>query len=161
MSEFSILDWKRNEVLFTAGVIGAIVIISAGQLVIGNMKTRDAQRKADVELTARALVRYRDDYGVVPSATDSGKIVSCGREGTETCEWGKGEIVDIDNITYLKKTRQDPLAEEGRKYIYVPDETRSGFRIYVGLEYKRDPAWKKNLTVQCGENVECNWYVQN
>ena len=135
MSEFSILDWKRNEVLFTAGVIGAIVIISAGQLVIGNMKTRDAQRKADVELTARALVRYRDDYGVVPSATDSGKIVSCGREGTETCEWGKGEIVDIDNITYLKKTPQDPWRKKAENiFMYrmrreADSEFMSGWNI--------------------------------
>lgn len=161
MEKFSIFEWKKGELAFFLGVVAVILGISFFQLKTGAMKTRDAQRKADVELVARALVRYRGDYGVVPPASDSGKIASCGREGKEVCEWDSGEIVDADNVTYLKKLPQEPLSSEGRKYMYVPGEDKTDFRIYVALEYKRDPAWKNNLTVQCGQNVECNWYVEN
>ncbi len=160
MEFFSVWKWEKKEIIFAAGVVSLIFVISVVQLKAGAMKTRDAQRKADVELVARALVRYQEDYRILPGS-DNGSIVSCGREGIERCEWGEGQIVDQDNVVYLKKLPEDPKAGENRRYVYEVDRDRQSFKIYTALEYRRDSAYKKGLTVTCGVNIQCNWYVEN
>ena len=154
---FSVLDWKKSEVVFMGVVLAAILGISWFQLKTSEMKTRDAQRKADVELAARALSAYYDDYGVYPSGTEDGRIVSCGNRGGEECVWGEGAIVDGDNVTYLKRIPIDPFDKQGRKYVYEVRPDGKDFRIYAALEHKGDPAYKSDLTKECGINVQCNW----
>src|SRR3990167_11331245 len=95
--------------IFVSTVLVVIFGVSFFQLKIGQMKTRDAQRKADVELVSRALNAYYQDYETLPAATADGKIVSCGDHGSEICEWGHSDIVDTDNVAYLKKIPQDPF----------------------------------------------------
>ena len=160
MEYFSVWEWKKQEIVFFAGVVLVILVISAVQLRTGAMKTRDAQRKADAELVTRALVRYLGDYRILP-ADDNGAIISCGREGMERCDWGEGEIVDGDKVVYLKKLPVDPKVSEGRRYVYEADDKRQTFKIFVALEYRRDPAYKKGLTQACGSNIQCNWYAGN
>lgn len=160
MEKFSWLSWKKSDVLVVGAILVGIFGISFYQLQIGGMKARDAQRKADVELVARALNRYFYDYQVFPSASE-GKIVACGRQGQEACEWGAGPLVDKDNVIYLKDLPVDPRSWDSWSYEYVPDEERQNFRIYIGLEYQRDPSYKKDLTVICGNKVQCRWYVEN
>ncbi len=124
------------------------------------MKTRDAQRKADVELVGRAVDAYYDDYEVYPASSVLGEIISCGRSGSEACEWGEGKIVDLDEVMYLSKLPIDPFAYKGYKYVYEVPESRQSYRIYIALEYKSDPAYKIDLTAKCGEKIQCNWYVE-
>jgi len=158
---FSIFEWKKSELLFVLAIVGVVLGVSLTQLSISEMKTRDAQRKADVELVARALKRYYEDFKQYPAATQSGEIVSCGRKGEEVCKWGGGPIVDEYNVVYLNKLPVDPQAYEGRIYLYQPDDTRQNFRIYVGLEYGRDKDLRKGLTQMCGPDVQCSWYAAN
>ena len=155
--EFSFLDWRRNEGVFVAVVLAVILAVSMFQLRVGEMKTRDAQRKADVELVSRALERYFGDYGEYPREHE-GKIKFCGDKGLAACEWGEGKMVDVDNVVYLQRVPQDPLASEGWRYVYETDG--GGFKIYVGLEYGRDKDAKSGLTRECGNGVECKWYVE-
>ena len=75
MDGFSILDWKKGEMVFVVAVLLVIVGISGLQLRVSQMKTRDAQRKADVELVGRALSVYLEDHKILPAA-DSGRIVA-------------------------------------------------------------------------------------
>ncbi|HJZ05132.1 hypothetical protein A2634_03590 [Candidatus Amesbacteria bacterium RIFCSPHIGHO2_01_FULL_48_32] len=158
--EFDILDWKRREIVFVGVVLTIVLGVSVFQLKIGEMKTRDAQRKADVELVARAMERYYADYGQYPIGSE-GKIVSCGDRGLATCEWGEGSMVDGDNVVYLKKLPVDPLAFRGWEYTYETGGEGQKFRIYVGLEYGRDPGAKTGLTKECGVGIQCKWYVSD
>jgi hypothetical protein len=159
---FSIFDWKKSEAVTVVAIIAVIFGISFFQLRIGEMKTRDAQRKADVELVARALQRYYIDYEEYPAATDSGRMVACGSRGEAACNWGSDDsIVDYDNVEYLKGMPSDPFTFKGWRYVYITDAKRQNFKIYVSLEYKRDSAFKPDLTVECGVGIQCNWYVQN
>lgn len=153
--EFDVLDWKKSEMVFVVCVLTVIFGVSFYQLRIGEMKTRDAQRKADVELVARALNAYYSDYEKYPDMKD-GKIVSCGEKGLDVCEWGGGPIVDEKNVIYLKKIPVDP-----RNWWYVYELREGGFRIYVGLEYSGDPGMRKDLTMECGNHVQCKWYATN
>ena len=156
---FSVLDWKRNEMVFVAAVLTMTFGISWFQLKTSGMKTRDAQRKADVELVGRALKAYYDDYGEYPGGWDDGRIVSCGSRGIGEGTWGKDAVVDRDNVVYLKKLPQDPFFERGWRYVYEVRPDRKDFRIYAALEYKGDSAYKPDLTKRCGMNVQCSWYV--
>ena len=66
------------------------------------MKTRDAQRRADVELVGRALQAYWADHKIFPPAQNA-RIVACGQDGAEVCEWDMGPILDSEGVVYLKK----------------------------------------------------------
>ncbi len=160
VKDFSIFDWTKNEIVFVGAVLVAIVVISTNQLLTSQMRTRDAQRRADTELVARAIGAYFEDYKTLP-LSENGKIVACGDKGLSICEWGQGQIVDKDNVTYLKKLPEDPWKYKGYKYVYEVDEKNQTFRVYAFLENLSDKTRKAHLTVQCGNNVQCSWYAPN
>lgn len=150
----------KRELIFVITVILIVFGLSFFQIKDGERKTRDAQRKADVELVARKLGAYYEDHNIYPSAA-SGLIVSCGMAGSGICAWGEGPMVDAENVEYMDHLPKDPFSEQGRSYVYVPSEARGKFRIYIALERTADPAFKKDLTIACGNHVQCNWYVEN
>lgn len=158
MSDFSVFEWKREEIKFVVVVLAVLLGISYTQLIIGRMKTRDAQRRGDVLLLAKALDRYTKDHGSPPPALD-GKIVACGDRGVDVCEWDGGPIKDTEGVSYINKIPVDPQAYKGRKYVYETDGTK--FKIYVAWEYSRGLEVKPGLTVECGSGVQCNWYAAN
>jgi hypothetical protein len=161
VAEFLVFDWKKSEIALVMTVLAVILGISGFQLRIGQMKTRDAQRKADTELVGRAMDAYFSDHGFLPlEATGSGQLAACGRQGKEACLWGEGKIVDEDNVAYLEKLPIDPLSGQKRTYIYQVNPERSHYQILVALENRRDNAWKKGLTAECGAGIQCNWYVE-
>lgn len=150
--EFNILDWKKGEVFFVAGVLVVMLGVSVVQVRIGEAKTRDAQRKADANLMARAINNYYNDHkSYIPSK--DGKMVACGFEGGEVCEWGGGPIIDADGVVYLKNIPVEPFSDKGWKYVYESDG--KSFRIYARLEREK----KYDLTIGCGSRVQCNWYA--
>lgn len=159
-AQFSPFAWKKHELIFVAAVLLVVWIISAFQIRIGQMKTRDAQRKADTGLVASALRQYLGDHQVLPPA-EAGLMVSCGSWAAFPCDWGGGPVADAEGVTYLKKIPKDPLTSQGRTYVYEVDATRQHFRIYAVLEYQRDPDSTSNLTTSCGGDLQCNWYVGN
>jgi len=160
---FSVLDWKKNEVVFVAGVLFLVLGVSVGQMQIGQSKARDQQRKADTEVVARALEAYYEDYDILPPATADGEIVSCGRDAAYECDWGGGEeMQDSEGVAYLKRMPADPQnSMKGWRYVYEVNRTRNRFRVYARLENGRDPDGRANLTRECGESVQCTWYVGN
>lgn len=158
-AEFSFFSWKKTELLAVTLVISLIVGVSYFQLRIGEMKTRDAQRKADTELIGRALEAFYLDHQIYPRATEDGKIISCGKDGAEACGWGNRSVmVDEDNVAYLKDIPAEPQSYKGKKYVYIVNESRDEFELYAALEYSRDPNWKANLGKDCG-GTQCSWVV--
>ncbi|MBI5358524.1 hypothetical protein HZB69_02750 [Candidatus Amesbacteria bacterium] len=115
------------------------------------MKTRDAQRKADVELVGRALDAFFADYKIYPFGSTAGEIKSCGYMAVQACPWGEGPMIDIHNVTYLKKFPVDPQAYKNIKYIYTTNSERTKYKICITLEYTGDKDYKKD--------IQCNWYV--
>lgn len=158
---FNIFEWKKGEIIWVAAVVAGIITLSWRQLITGEQKTRDAQRKADVELVGRALNNYYADYQIYPPATASGQIVSCGTYGLNACQWGEDNIVDVDGVVYLKGLPKDPQSWKGLKYVYETNKDRTKYKIYVHLEYVGDVGYRRGLTQQCGDGVQCNWLTAN
>ena len=144
---FSIFDWTKKELGFVIAVLVVLFGVSFYQLKLGEMKTRDAQRKADVELVGRALFAYWADHKIFPSAQNA-RIVACGRDGAEMCEWDTGPILDSEGVVYLKKIPIDPFAFKGWKYVYEAFQDGQKFKLSATLE-------------SCKNGVQCNWYVSN
>jgi len=144
---FSILAWKKSEIGFVVGVLVVIVAVSGIQLKLGQMKTRDAQRKADVELVGRALTVYLEDHRILPMA-DAGRVVGCGYLGGEACEWDGGPMIDNEGVVYLKKMPIDPFNYRGWKYVYEVSPDGQKFKVSAALE-------------NCRSGVQCNWYAGN
>lgn len=157
MEKFDFWRWKKDEAGFVIAVLLVIVVVSGWQIRVGAMKTRDAQRRADVEQVARALAHYYSDHEAYPNSVD-GKIVACGEDAQEGCEWGEGPVKDSDEVVYIKQLPIDPLSSKGWSYRYISGS--DGFKIYVGQEYHKDPSFKPSLTEVCGKNVQCSWYVE-
>ena len=157
---FSIYSWKKSEVLVVALTLLAVFGLSFYQLKIGEMKTRDSQRRSDTEVVARSLKEYFKQYGKYPASMD-GLIVSCGSRGIQACEWGDSSLVDDDNVVYLKNMPKDPLYEKEFRYVYEVDKDMKNFKIYARLEYLNDPVVRINLTVKCGNELQCNWVVES
>jgi hypothetical protein len=65
--------WKKSEVLFVLAILVVVFSVSFFQLRLGQAKTRDAQRKSDIELVGRALDDYLAQLEVLPEANDQGK----------------------------------------------------------------------------------------
>ena len=162
MEKFNLFEWSKSEVIFVSVVLLCVFGISFYQIKIGEMKTRDLQRRTDLDLLSRALRQYKYDVGVYPlEATGSGKIYACGDKGEGTCEWNHGPLIGPDNTIYLNKLPGDPKLDFGRTYIYEANEKRNQFRIYAALENQRDKkVVKPGLTKECGMRVQCNWYVE-
>lgn len=145
------MGFSKQEIVFVISVLSAIFGVSFFQLKISEMKTRDSQRKADVELVGRALDSYFEDYKIYPEASGNGEIKSCGYMAVQTCPWGEGPMIDVHNVTYLKKLPVDPQSYKDKKYIYSTNTDRTKYKICVSLEYSGDKDYKKD--------IQCNWYV--
>src|ERR1700750_1899500 len=117
-ASFSLFSWKRSELVFVATVLIAILAISFFQLRVGEMKTRDSQRRSDLDLVTRALEDYYGDHGVFPLASADGLIIACGDEVDLPCPWGGGPIRDLQGVVYLRQIPQDPFTYKGQHYVY-------------------------------------------
>lgn len=144
---FSVLEWEKKEIVFVAAVLLILFGISFYQLKLGQMKTRDAQRKADVELVGRALTVYLEDHQILPMANE-GRIVGCGYMGGEACAWDGGPMIDNEGVVYLKKMPIDPFSYRGGKYVYEVSPDGKKFKVWAALE-------------NCRGGVQCNWYAGN
>ncbi len=145
------MGFSKQELIFVSCVLLSIFGVSFFQLKISQMKTRDAQRKADVELVGRALDAYFADYKIFPEASINGEIKSCGYMAVQACPWGEGQMIDAHNVTYLKKLPVDPQSYKNIKYIYSTNSERTKYKICITLEYAGDKDYKKD--------IQCNWYV--
>jgi len=149
MELFSPLNWKKSEIGFVAVVLVCLVGVSFLQLRLGQQKTRDAQRHADLELVGRALDAYLSDHKILPAATADGRIIACGDIGDKPCDWNSGPMMDQEGVAYINKLPIDPFTSKGWQYVYTVTPNRLNYKVTTLLEYG------------CKNLVQCNWYVKN
>lgn len=154
---------KRIELGWIALVLIVIIGATAINLSLSKLRSRDAQRKADLNSMAAAVQGFHDDFTYYPESRD-GRIVACGDPAYrnkkyyfDLCEWG-------NNITPLHfvdggRVPTDPRVVDGWQYFYTSDGRN--YQLYASLEDKDDPEVNPqalNLGLFCGNQI-CNFTV--
>ncbi len=148
-------------------LIAILSIIGIGSYTQATLKSRDTQRKNDLNQMAKAIELFNNDLGRYPNIDDiSGKMLCPGVDGIETeCNYS---IYAYNNqevtakAVYMDNIPVDPSSN--RDYVYVANDPSVGsFALYAALENTedRDVVRDADQTVTtwdvlCGE-VKCNY----
>lgn len=144
----------KTELKVVIGILLAIAIPGYFNMQQAQVLARDIQRKNDLKHVATALSAYRKDHSTYPESRE-GKIVACGHDFFNPCEWGKDPIMN-----YINPMPEDPYSpHRGIEYLYFSN-TRD-FQLFAYLERTDDAEFmsgvlKRNL--QCGIKI-CNFGV--
>lgn len=144
------------ELMIAMAILAILAGVGFSSFSVSVQKSRDAQRKADLEQLQRALELYLVDFQLYPGAI-SDRVAGCG-DGTGICAWGESFSVTTANFAkiYMKKLPLEPVAAQ--TYIYVVSTNRKQYQLFARLENGNDPAIIAGLTETCG-NQTCNYGV--
>jgi hypothetical protein len=153
---------KTKEILWVAFVLILIVGATSINMSLSRLRSRDMQRKADLNSVARAMQVFHDRFAYFPESVN-GNMVSCGdpayrlgRYYFDECVWGENKT---PLYGYEGRIPTDPKVLEGYKYVYLSDGTN--YKLLASLEDPNDPEIKpdiKNLNISCGVKI-CNFAV--
>lgn len=116
------LGFTLVELLVVISIISVLTIISVSSFVTAQVKSRDSQRKSDLDQVSKALMLYYSDTGTFPTEVDF-------KFGNETPGFVIGETV------YMRKTPQDPKYPN---YIYKYKTNGKFFNLFADLENIKD-----------------------
>ena len=134
------------ELLVVISIIGILIAVSIFGLSGARESSRDARRKADLELIKAGLELYRADCSSYPSSLTAGSNLV--GSGTPTgCA--------VSNV-YISGIPTDPISAS-RSYVYKV--VGSGYEICTALE-QGSGSVSCGGTSSCG-SVSCNYKVTN
>lgn len=137
-------------ILLVSAILGAGVWAWWTYTSESKIHTRDAQRKADVQVIKTAIEAYYEENGKYPvgAATidDTNHIITC-----EIKQCLMSDIAD-DLAPYLATIPEDPLNSGKLVYEYVVNNSRNAYALYVTLEDDHDPYGPKPCKI--GENLD-------
>lgn len=138
------------ELLVVISIIAILMGLSIFGLQGAREASRDARRKADIELIRSGIEIYKSDCNSYPvgsgnPATVMGDTLT-GDDSNPSCDGSN---------TYISEVPQDPTYPTNN-YFYVSDGTT--YQICAGLE--QTPASPATCTGSCGDTT-CNYKVIN
>ncbi len=158
---FSAAEMRGAVVIFILLFL-AILINMNGAL----RKSRDAQRRSDIQSIADSLVAFHEDFGFFPQAYE-GKIVACDGKLNDTgvpvfspCDWLYDSLRDSFDLSYppyMERIPTDPQHNDGARYYYISNGSR--FQIYGAYESDSEPEYKAAVVARnlpCGDQI-CNF----
>jgi len=113
------------ELLVVISIMGILTVISLASFTSAQIKSRDAQRKSDLDQSSKALMLYYADTGTFPENFLFGN--ESGFNGS-------------DGTIYMRKTPQDPKSPT-TVYVYKTDG--KSFNLFSNLENKKDSQCKE------------------
>lgn len=133
------------ELLVVISIIGILIALSIFGLLGARESSRDARRKADLELIRSGLEIYKSDCNVYPASLGSSLV---GSGSPATC---------ATTNTYIASVPKDPL-DPNRLYPYSRPTTTT-YVLCASLEQAPSPAMD---VTGCGSCVTtCNYKVTN
>lgn len=132
------------ELLVVISIIGILVTVSIFGLAGARESSRDARRKADLELVRSGLEIYKADCGTYPANVTFGGVLN----GTGTCSGN----------TYISVVPTDPITAS-RTYRY--DQSGSGYTLCAALEQGTGSVSCGGTNCGVGSTVDCNYQVTN
>lgn len=160
------------ELMIVMGLIMILSVVGIGSFMVATVKSRDAQRKNDLNQMVKAIESFYSDVGHYPlseTSTDATKDTphcyeSTGGIGTDLQCISGGKLYSKNDTIYAYYITipSDPVRQA--PYTYISDGTT--FAIYAGLENENDKDLLKNPDgsvnmdpwgLSCGTGVKCNY----
>jgi len=151
------------ELLLTMAIMAILAVIGIGSYTQAMVKSRDTQRKSELNQISKAIELFNNDVGRYPRVdTDGNMLCPSASDGPETpCFGGIYSYSDAFRISYIDRLPTDPVGN--REYVYDPSDSSDSFALYAALENDQDrdvvvdgSGDKTNWGVSCGvEN--CNY----
>jgi len=126
-------------VISIIGILAALIMVNFNS---ARSRTRDVQRKSDLDQMKKALRMYYNDNSLYPETGTDNKIKACGNPATTTFEWGTA--FSCSDMTYMKILPQDPTEEQVYQYQQASDG--QDFCLWGSLENKSDGDIAKSQT---------------
>lgn len=150
------------ELVLVMAIIGILAVVGIGTYTQATVKSRDTQRKNDLNQIAKALELFNLDINRYPKI-NAGKMTCLEGDGTEAlCGDQIYAFVGDKKAVYIEKAPTDP--KTGRKYVYTPTDSFGGFALYAALENSEDKDIVRvageptDWGVSCGD-VNCNYKI--
>ena len=116
------------EILIIVVVIGILSFVTYQQFSLAQAKSRDLQRRSDLDEFSKVIKLYFADYGKLP---DNKLINSL---------WGKS-FTDNDYV-YAASAPKEKYGD--KEYCYEIESDGVSFKMFAEFENKNDPDCKKN-----------------
>jgi Tfp pilus assembly protein PilE len=116
------------ELIIILVVIGILSFINYQQFALAQAKSRDVQRKSDLNEFSKVILEYQADYNKLPSDELINKL------------WGKN-FVDKGYV-YAASVPKEKYGNE--EYCYEAGKDGTSFKMFAELEDKSDPDCKKD-----------------
>lgn len=154
------------ELILVMAIIAILSVVGIGSYTQATVKSRDTERKSDLNQMAKALESFMNDVGRYPLDDDGGNMTCpyydpvnedmsellC--DNSLTASVGDSNKVEANrtyaDAVYMSELPSDPSS--GRRYYY--EQTTSGFSLYMALENSED----RDVVVD-EEGVATNWEV--
>lgn len=131
------------EILIVVVVISVLGFITYGQFSLAEARSRDTQRKNDLNEVSKSIRLYFADYGHLPSSDNL-------KDPDINQLWGK-VFVDDKGYIYNKGMPKENFLSD-RPYCYLPNEGTKSFSLFAQLEDRSDIDCKKELYVCEGKS---------
>lgn len=149
------------ELILVMALVGILAVVGLGAYTQATMKSRDTQRKNDLNQIAKGLEAFNNDIGRYPMIDAFGEMTCPQDESTEiSCSGDIFAYIDGAKATYMSDVPVDQ--KNGWEYVYVPSDGFDAFSLYAALENSedRDVVTLDGVTsdwdISCGD-VECNY----
>ncbi len=131
------------ELLVVIAIISILTVITVSQFNSARMKSRDVQRKGDLNGVYKALLMYYSDYGRFPDPGGESDLEKINEL------WGGNDFKGSDGYIYFKGMPSEVFFEKGSpQYCYEVsrDEPTDPVRmvaLYARLENRNDEEFEK------------------
>lgn len=112
------------ELLVVIAIVGILSVVSLASFTRVQIKSRDAQRKSNLDAVSKALMMYYNDYGFFPDTFEFNNI--------EVGFTGANEQV------YMRVTPEDPKKDAWKGYVYRISLDKKSFNLFADLENRDD-----------------------
>ncbi|MFZ2199918.1 MAG: type II secretion system protein [Microgenomates group bacterium] len=149
--QFTKRGFTLIELLIVMAILGVLATTGFANFVSSRLKAKDISRKSDLQMVAKSLEAYVNDYRGYPDSSAAGEIMVAG----VAIPWGS-PFADA-NTTYATVLPVDP---SGYKYFYV--KSGSGYYLYGHLENAQDSKIYAPATPGCGgTEPSCNYKISS
>jgi general secretion pathway protein G len=150
------------ELILVMAIVGILAVVGIGMFTQATVKSRDTQRKNDLNQMSKAIELFNNDMGSYPTADINGVMLCPKASGlTEACGNKISAYFKNETATYMDSVPSDPTS--GRVFKYFTDGS-GGFILYAALENIEDKdvvttgGVATDWGVECGSStIMCNY----